>query len=209
MAVEVRSSEPVPSEPVPGGGGRADDATVLPGPNDKHGYVRAMFDAIAPRYDLLNSLLSARLHHGWRRVAAAQAALRPGDTALDVCTGTGDLALQLAKRVGPTGRVIGGDFSVPMLRLGQQKTGTRRGGSVHNIHYLVADVQALPHPNNALDAAAVAFRIRTRARAPAPRPPPPVRPRPLRSASATWPTFGAALARWRASSGPAAGWSFW
>ena len=67
-------------------------AMALPAPEDKHDYVREMFDAIAPRYDLLNSLLSARLHHGWRRTATDLAALRSGDTALDVCTGTGDFA---------------------------------------------------------------------------------------------------------------------
>ena len=132
-------------------------AAALPAPGEKHRYVRAMFDAIAPRYDLLNSLLSARLHHGWRRVAAAQAALRPGDTALDVCTGTGDLAIQLARRVGREGRVIGGDFSLPMLRLGERKA---RRCAPAVVRMTLADAQALPYPSDVFDAVTVAFGIR-------------------------------------------------
>ena len=115
-----------------------------------------MFDAIAPRYDLLNSVLSVRLHHHWRRVAAAQTRLSPGDRALDVCTGTGDLALELARRVGRSGQVIGGDFSLPMLRLGAEKA-ARRGGIVR---MALADAQRLPFSDNLFDAATVAFGIR-------------------------------------------------
>lgn len=136
---------------------RQDERGALPAPDEKHAYVRAMFDAIAPRYDLLNSLLSLRLHHAWRRVAAAQAGLKPGGVALDVCTGTGDLAVELAKRVGPTGRVIGGDFSLPMLRLGARK-GRRHAGGV--VRMTLADAQALPYPDDTFDAAAVGFGIR-------------------------------------------------
>jgi demethylmenaquinone methyltransferase/2-methoxy-6-polyprenyl-1,4-benzoquinol methylase len=130
----------------------------LPERDEKHAYVRAMFDAIAPRYDLLNSLLSARLHHRWRRAAAAQAGLKPGDTALDVCTGTGDLAVEMARLVGPTGRVIGGDFSLPMLRRGRLKGARRAPAGV--IRMALADAQALPFPVGAFDAAAVGFGIR-------------------------------------------------
>jgi len=154
MAVEVRSPEPAPPKAT-----RAAAATVLPGPNDKHGYVRTMFDAIAPRYDLLNSLLSARLHHGWRRAAARQAALSPGQTALDVCTGTADMALELARAVGPTGKVVGGDFSAGMLLLGKAKVASRQR-AVRNVRLMLADAQNLPHPDNAFDAATVAFGIR-------------------------------------------------
>jgi demethylmenaquinone methyltransferase/2-methoxy-6-polyprenyl-1,4-benzoquinol methylase len=129
----------------------------LPGPNDKHGYVRAMFDAIAPRYDLLNSLLSACLHHGWRRAAARQANLSPGGRALDVCTGTADLALELARAVGPSGVVVGGDFSAGMLRLGKAKVTSRRA---RNVQLLLADAQNLPCADDSFDAATVAFGIR-------------------------------------------------
>ena len=74
-----------------------------------------MFDRIARVYDLMNSVMTAGLHHQWRRRAADLAQVGPGDRVLDVATGTGDLAIELAKRVGPTGEVIGTDFSEEML----------------------------------------------------------------------------------------------
>jgi len=132
--------------------------TRLPAPGEKQGYVRAMFDAIAPRYDLLNSVLSLRLHHGWRRVAATQAAVGPGDAALDVCTGTGDLAFELARRVGATGSVVGSDFSSPMLQLGERKRGRLRDSA--SIRLVLADTQRLPFPSNTFDAVTVGFGIR-------------------------------------------------
>ena len=77
----------------------------------EEGQVRAMFDRIAGFYDLMNSVMTAGLHHRWRERAADLARLRPGDRALDVATGTGDLAVELARRVAPGGEVIGSDFS--------------------------------------------------------------------------------------------------
>ncbi len=148
MAVEIREQ---------------DRGAALPAPDEKAGYVRAMFDAIAPRYDLLNSLMSARLHHRWRRRAAAQTGLMPGWVALDICTGTGDLALELAKRVEPAGRVIGSDFSAGMLRRGERKVQERGRGVVR---LMLADAQALPYPDNAFDAVTAAFGIRNLADVP-------------------------------------------
>ena len=80
--------------------------------------VQAMFDRIAGVYDLMNSVMTAGLHHRWRERAADMAALGPGDKALDVATGTGDLAIELSSRVGPQGEVVGSDFSEGMLELG-------------------------------------------------------------------------------------------
>jgi demethylmenaquinone methyltransferase/2-methoxy-6-polyprenyl-1,4-benzoquinol methylase len=77
--------------------------------------VRAMFDRIARVYDLMNSVMTAGLHHQWRRRAADLAAVGPGDRVLDVATGTGDLAIELATRVEPGGEVVGSDFSEEML----------------------------------------------------------------------------------------------
>lgn len=132
---------------------------ALPAPDEKRAYVRALFDGVAPRYDLLNSLLSFRLHHGWRRAAARQARLEPGDTGLDVCTGTGDLAFELAQHVGAAGKVIGGDFSLPMLRLGARKS-SRRGASGQIVRMTLADALRLPFGDNTFDAATVGFGIR-------------------------------------------------
>ena len=85
-----------------------------------------MFDRVASRYDPLNSVMSAGLHHRWRERAADRAELAPGDSALDVCCGTGDLTLELAGRVAPGGHVIGCDFSEPMLDLAREKADRAR-----------------------------------------------------------------------------------
>jgi demethylmenaquinone methyltransferase / 2-methoxy-6-polyprenyl-1,4-benzoquinol methylase len=83
--------------------------------------VRAMFDRIAGFYDLMNSVMTAGLHHRWRARAADLAALGPGDSALDVACGTGDLAIELARRVGTGGEIIGSDFSEEMLERARAK----------------------------------------------------------------------------------------
>ncbi len=130
---------------------------MLPAPEEKHHYVQTMFDAIAPQYDFLNSLLSVRMHHVWRRRATDLAGLKPGDTALDVCTGTADFAFELARRVGRQGKVIGTDFSASMLGLGEKKR-VRRGLS--QVQLTLADTQTLPFPTNTFDAVTVGFGIR-------------------------------------------------
>jgi demethylmenaquinone methyltransferase/2-methoxy-6-polyprenyl-1,4-benzoquinol methylase len=148
-----------PEKLKPTGDGTVRSPAALPAPEEKHRYVNAMFDAIAPRYDLLNSLLSVRLHHGWRRAAAVVAILAPGETALDICTGTGDLAFELARRVGPAGCVVGGDFSAPMLAVGEKKR-LRNPLLSDVVRLMLADAQSLPFPANTFDAVTVGFGIR-------------------------------------------------
>src|SRR5687768_1337418 len=87
--------------------------------------VRVMFDRIAGRYDLMNSVMSAGLHHRWRARAVELTRVGRGDRALDVCCGTGDLALALEQAVGREGEVIGLDFSEPMLAHARAKTAER------------------------------------------------------------------------------------
>ena len=118
--------------------------------------VRAMFDRIAPRYDLLNRAMTAGLDGRWRQAAAAAADLAAGDRALDCCTGTGDLALALADRVTASGRVAAVNFSERMVALAREKA-ARRG---RTIDVQVADALALPFPGGTFDAATVAFGIR-------------------------------------------------
>src|SRR5256885_4551923 len=77
--------------------------------------VRAMFDRIAGVYDAMNSVMTVGMHHRWRTRAADMARLGPGDRALDVATGTGDLAIELSRRVAPAGEVVRSDFSDRML----------------------------------------------------------------------------------------------
>src|SRR5688500_11238838 len=120
----------------------------------EEGQVRAMFDRIAGVYDVMNSVMTAGLHHRWRERAADLAQLGPGGRALDVATGTGDLALALAERVGPDGAVVGCDFSEGMLARARDKDASGR------VAWEWADVLALPYPDAAFDAATVGFGAR-------------------------------------------------
>ena len=125
---------------------------------EKARYVRRMFDAIAPRYDLANTLISATLHHRWKRAAAALVAPPRGGRALDVCCGTGDLALLLARQVGPGGRVIGVDISGEMLHLARRKAETAKLDAVAT--FTLGDAEALALRDETFDGAAVGFGIR-------------------------------------------------
>jgi demethylmenaquinone methyltransferase/2-methoxy-6-polyprenyl-1,4-benzoquinol methylase len=116
-----------------------------------------MFDRIASHYDAMNSVMTAGLHHRWRARAADRAALDPGDSALDVCCGTGDLALELGGRVGPSGSVIGCDFSEPMLDLAREKA-QERGET--GVRFEWADALELPYDDGRFDAVTVGFGVR-------------------------------------------------
>jgi demethylmenaquinone methyltransferase/2-methoxy-6-polyprenyl-1,4-benzoquinol methylase len=129
----------------------------LPTPQQKHAYVQDMFDAIAPRYDLLNSVLSMRLHHAWRDATVKALALSNGSSALDICTGTGDLAFALSGACGPAGVVDASDFSEGMLSIARTKV-TPRGGAP--VTFQQADAQKLPYAGNTYDAVTVAFGMR-------------------------------------------------
>ena len=121
------------------------------------GQVRTMFDRIAGVYDLMNTAMTAGMHHRWRERAAESAEVGPGDAALDVCCGTGDLALELAGRVGPEGSVVGCDFSEQMLDLARAKA-LRRGAS--NARFEWADALELPYEGRSFDAVTVGFGAR-------------------------------------------------
>jgi len=118
--------------------------------------VRAMFDRIAGFYDVMNSVMTAGLHHGWRRRAADLAQVGPGDRVLDVATGTGDLALELARRVGPEGEVVGSDFSEEMLARARAKAGTAGAP----IRFESANALGLPYDDGEFAAATVGFGAR-------------------------------------------------
>jgi demethylmenaquinone methyltransferase / 2-methoxy-6-polyprenyl-1,4-benzoquinol methylase len=118
----------------------------------EEGQVRAMFDRIARVYDLMNSVMTAGLHHRWRERAADLAAVGPGGRALDVACGTGDLAIELARRVGPTGTVVGSDFSEAMLDRAREKSSA--------VTWEWANALELPYPDGGFDAATVGFGAR-------------------------------------------------
>lgn len=124
------------------------------GGEEKRSYVRSMFTAIAPRYDLLNHLLSCNIDRRWRRRAIDwlgwEAA--PGGTYLDLCAGTLDLAAALARREGFSGRVVGADFAVPMLHRGITKAA--------RVRPVGADALDLPFPNATFSGCTVGFGVR-------------------------------------------------
>jgi demethylmenaquinone methyltransferase / 2-methoxy-6-polyprenyl-1,4-benzoquinol methylase len=142
----------------------AADPVTLPGGVDEGlrakqpDRIAGMFDAIAPRYDLLNRLLSGGLDQRWRARAIAALGLRSTDVLLDVCTGTADVALGALASSTPPGRVVGVDFSRAMLDLGLWKT--RRGGRESSLLLVQGDATMLPLADGAADAATIAFGIR-------------------------------------------------
>jgi demethylmenaquinone methyltransferase/2-methoxy-6-polyprenyl-1,4-benzoquinol methylase len=118
--------------------------------------VRAMFDRIASFYDVMNSVMTAGLHHRWRARAADLARVGPGGRVLDVATGTGDLAVELVRRVGPGGEVVGTDFSEEMLARARQKAAA--GGL--DIAFEWGNALELPYASDRFDAATVGFGAR-------------------------------------------------
>jgi len=120
-------------------------------------HVRGMFGAVARRYDLLNHLLSAGLDIGWRRRAAAACDPQDGQTVVDVCCGTGDLAMAVLRRAAGA-RVVGVDFSRPMLTRARGKVA--RAGLAARATLVEADALALPLPDASADAATCAFGLR-------------------------------------------------
>ncbi len=119
--------------------------------------VRSMFDGIAGVYDLLNTAMTAGLHHRWRARAAELARVGPGARVLDVATGTGDLALELARRVAPDGEVIGSDFAEGMLARARAKA-ARAGGVRPRFEW--GDALELSYADDSFDAATVGFGAR-------------------------------------------------
>lgn len=129
--------------------------------------VRAMFDRIARVYDRMNSVMTAGLHHAWRRRAVELAGVGPGDRVLDVACGTGDLALELARRVSPGGSVVGCDFSEQMLDLARAKAeqAARDAASAAAderppVRFEWANALDLPYDDGTFAAATVGFGAR-------------------------------------------------
>jgi len=141
------------------------------------GQVRAMFDRIAGPYDAMNTLMTAGLHHRWRARAADLARVAPGSRVLDVATGTGDLAIELARRVAPGGEVVGSDFAEAMLARARTKGRSARdrsGGPLMTddghagngrvapgvLSFEWGDALELPYGDDSFDAATVGFGAR-------------------------------------------------
>jgi demethylmenaquinone methyltransferase/2-methoxy-6-polyprenyl-1,4-benzoquinol methylase len=122
--------------------------------------IRSMFASIARRYDFLNHLLSLNQDKRWRR-KTVEATLSGKETrALDVCCGTGDLAIEYAIKIGPAGLVVGTDFTLEMLQLGRKKLTSGIEAARANVALLAADTLRLPFPDGLFDITSVAFGIR-------------------------------------------------
>ncbi len=120
--------------------------------------VRQMFAEIAPRYDLMNHLLSLNIDRWWRRVAVRRVAPRGEQPILDVCTGTGDLALAYYRRTNGQVPIVASDFCAEMLAIGEEKK--RRIGADENLTFVEADAQNLPFEDDRFQIVCVAFGLR-------------------------------------------------
>jgi demethylmenaquinone methyltransferase/2-methoxy-6-polyprenyl-1,4-benzoquinol methylase len=123
---------------------------------EKAKHVRGVFDSVAPKYDLMNDLMSMGLHRAWKAFTVLVANIREGYQVLDIAGGTGDLALAFSKKIGKSGRVVHTDINEAMLRTGRDRL-LDAGVSLPT---LVCDAEKLPFPSNHFDVVSVAFGLR-------------------------------------------------
>jgi len=123
---------------------------------EKAQHVRSVFDSVAPKYDVMNDLMSAGLHRLWKRYTLTVANPQPGQQVLDIAGGTGDLSLAFATKVGPTGRVVHTDINEAMLREGRNRLLDK--GVV--LPTMVCDAEKLPFASESFDFVSVAFGLR-------------------------------------------------
>jgi demethylmenaquinone methyltransferase/2-methoxy-6-polyprenyl-1,4-benzoquinol methylase len=125
---------------------------------EKAARVRAVFESVAGNYDLMNDLMSGGVHRLWKQFTLSQTGLRPGQRALDVAGGTGDIAAGMAKQVGNRGLVVLTDINAAMLAEGRDAMADR--GLVANIRYSLANAECLPFPDSSFDCVTIGFGLR-------------------------------------------------
>ncbi len=126
--------------------------------DEKTARVRGVFDSVADNYDLMNDLMSGGLHRLWKRFALSQTGLRPGQRALDVASGTGDLGAGLARQVGPGGLAVLTDINREMLSRGRDRLIDR--GFASQVAYVIANAEMLPFPDTSFDCVTIGFGLR-------------------------------------------------
>ncbi|MEY2720598.1 MAG: ubiquinone biosynthesis methyltransferase UbiE [Pseudomonadota bacterium] len=126
--------------------------------SDKARRVRGVFDSVAPRYDLMNDLMSGGLHRLWKEFTLSQTHLRPGQRALDVAGGTGDLARGMQKQVGDRGLVVLSDINGAMLAHGRDRTIDT--GVIRGVEYVQANAESLPFADHSFDCITIGFGLR-------------------------------------------------
>ncbi len=127
---------------------------------DKRQYVQAMFDRIAPRYDLMNRLMTGGQDTHWRKHLVREAELQAGGNLLDVATGTGDVAFAAIRQQPELSMIVGIDFSLPMLRASQDDVSHDQATFYGRLQWAAGDTMCLPFPNDTFDAVTSAFLIR-------------------------------------------------
>jgi demethylmenaquinone methyltransferase / 2-methoxy-6-polyprenyl-1,4-benzoquinol methylase len=127
-------------------------------PEQKAARVRGVFDSVAGKYDLMNDLMSGGLHRLWKRFALLQTGLRPGQRALDVASGTGDLGTGLARQVGPGGLAVLTDINREMLARGRDRL--LDAGLCGNVAFVIANAECLPFPDRSFDCVTIGFGLR-------------------------------------------------
>jgi demethylmenaquinone methyltransferase / 2-methoxy-6-polyprenyl-1,4-benzoquinol methylase len=120
--------------------------------------VRAVFDSVASRYDLMNDLMSGGLHRLWKRFTLSQTGLREGHRALDVAGGTGDLSAGMAGQVGDSGLVVLSDINASMLTVGRDRLLDL--GLMRNLRFAIADAERLPFRDESFDCVTIGFGLR-------------------------------------------------
>jgi demethylmenaquinone methyltransferase/2-methoxy-6-polyprenyl-1,4-benzoquinol methylase len=125
---------------------------------EKAQHVRAVFDSVADKYDLMNDLMSAGVHRLWKRHTLSQTGLRPGQMALDVAGGTGDIASGMARQVGERGLVVLSDINEAMLGVGRNRLLDR--GLMRNVRFSLANAECLPFADESFDCVTIAFGLR-------------------------------------------------
>ena len=125
---------------------------------EKKARVRGVFDSVAPRYNLMNDVMSMGLHRLWKRFTLARTGLKPGQFALDVAAGSADLSAPMARRVGSEGHVVVTDINREMLAVGRDRM--LDAGAVGNASFVIADAEALPFPDRSFHCVTIGFGLR-------------------------------------------------
>jgi len=151
-------SENAPKTQRESGAGTADFGYKEVPAAEKAKHVRAVFDSVADKYDLMNDLMSVGVHRLWKRYTLGQTGLRTGQAALDVAGGTGDLAAGMAEQVGERGLVVLSDINAAMLEVGRKRLLDR--GLMRNVRFSLANAECLPFEDESFDCVTIGFGLR-------------------------------------------------